>query len=161
MEMSSFLTTCLNLFQARFSLFRRVMGPSLERGALKGRLDRFALGQGREASILGIVGLTIGAAGSRTTTEVVNGVKESTFYFLLPRWLGRLTVSNFLDTVFLFSDETRGMIFSINETWGWVWARNSSPGWKTSSPTMPFLLFSFIVAIPIWEKESSESRWTN
>ena len=50
--------------------------------------------------------------------KVVDGVKESTFCFLLPRWLGRLPVSNLLDTVFLFSDEVRGISFAVDEIGG-------------------------------------------
>lgn len=90
----------------------------------------------------------------------MDGVKESTFYFLLPRWLERFPVSNLLDIVFLFFNEVRGMSFIVDEMGGRVWSIASSLEWVTSSLTMPFPLLSFMVVISI-KKKSLESRRIN
>ena len=115
--MSFSVIAYLNLSQGRPSLLRRVIGPLL--GGLVGEgLDRSTSGRGREPSPLEIVALATGVAASRTMIGVVDGVEESTFYFLLPQRLGRLPVSNFLNIVFLFSDEARGTSFNVEEARG-------------------------------------------
>ena len=115
--MSLSITACLNLSQARPSLLRKVIRPLS--GDLVGEgLDRFAPRRGRESSTLEIGGLAVRSAGSRTTIEVVDGVKESTFCFLLNRRFGRLPVSNFLDTIFLFFDKAGGTSFNVNKVGG-------------------------------------------
>lgn len=73
----------LNLSQARPSLLKRVIGP-LSRSPIGEGLDSSAPRRGRESSTLETVGLATGAAGSRTTTRVMDDVRESNFCFLLP-----------------------------------------------------------------------------
>ena len=63
------------------------MGPSSGGGALGEELDGSATNEGRRASTLETIGSwekVVGAAGSRTTTGVVDGVRSlpSAFYYL-------------------------------------------------------------------------------
>ena len=157
MAMSLLVNACLNLSQARPSLLRRVIGP-LSGGPIGEGLDRSTSGQVGEASTLG---LATGAAWSRTTTGVVDSIEESTFCFLLPQRLGRLPVSNLLDTVFLFSEKVGGKNFAVDKIGRRVWAISSSPDYVTSSPTTPFPLFSFMVAIPTKKKDALGSTRIN
>ena len=88
-----------------------------------------------------------GIEGSTLMMRDLDRVKEPSLGFLLPRRLGILPVSSILDIVFLFSKVV-----------GWDWGRTSPSIWMTSSLARPFPLFSFVVAIPIQEKEREDCQ---
>ena len=146
MVTSFFVSAYRNQSQAWPLLLKRVNGQLLRVAIANSFKDELALGKGFLA-VDGWLEAVGGMEGLVSTTGRLDKVNKLCLGFLWTRQLRWLLVSSVLDIIFLFSESA-----------GWHWVRTSFAKWTASSLARPFPLFSFIVAIPIQEKEREDCQ---